>query len=94
MRNRITHRLPFVVWCKIDLSAGKKEQILFPDDPESDDVIPVTENDVDILETCKNWLYEILAFVDQTSIFIFREMGEVKGINTETGEKNWYRESF
>ena len=83
MRNRITHRLPFVVRGKI----GEKNRILFPDDPENDDVVPITKEDIDILETCKKWVYEILAFVDQTSIIVFQKMGEVTAINIETGEK-------
>ena len=80
MRNRITHRLPFLL-------KGKDNIIFFPDDPESDDVIPQTEQQIDIVKTCKEWLYEILTFVDQTTILVFKKIARIKTVNIETGEK-------
>lgn len=84
MRNRITHRLPFVTRGKLSPTV---HPLLFPDDPESDDVTPQTESDIDLLETCREWLYEILSFVDQTSITVFQEIGEITAIDNKTGEK-------
>jgi len=80
MRNRITHRLPFI-------TKGKLNQIFFPDDPKSDNVDPLTKKEIDILKTCKEWLYEILSFVDQTSIIVFPKMGQIRAIDNKTGEE-------
>lgn len=80
MRNRITHRLPFVV-------RGKSDQIFFPDNPESDDADPSVENEIDVLETCRKWLLEILRFVDQTSTIVMPKMGRITAYDKKTGNK-------
>ena len=87
MRNRITHRLPFVTRGVLSLT---KHMFLFPDDPNSDDVVLKTENDIDVLETCKDWVYKILNFVDQTSIIAFRNsrlVTQLKAFDKSTGEE-------
>ena len=86
MRNRITHRLPFVTRGMISLTG---HMFFFPDYPESDDVNPKTENEIDVLSTCKNWVYEILEFVDQTSIVAFKNSSivtHIKAVDTNTGK--------
>lgn len=80
MRNRITHRLPFI-------TKGKMNQIFFPDDPESDNVDPLTEKEIDILKTCQIWINENLSFVEQTSIIVFQKMDQIKAIDNKTGEE-------
>ena len=80
MRNRITHRLPFII-------KGRNDKIFFPDDPENDNANPQTEDQIDLFETSKEWLYKILTFVDQNSIIVFKKIVRINATNTETGEK-------
>lgn len=87
MRNRVMHRLPFV-------TQGTNDQIFFPDDPDSDDVIPSTENKIDVCETCNLWLHEILSFVDRTSLLVFRHAAKIKILSKETGEELNLEEYF
>lgn len=87
MRNRITHRLPFV-------TKGKLDQIFFPDDPDSDDVDPLTEKNIDVLKACKKWLHDILLFVDQTSITIYTKIARIKAIDNKTGKEVDFEERF
>ena len=91
MRNRITHRLPFVRRGKLKPTV---HPLLFPNRPESDDVTPQIENDIDLLQTCRKCLYEILSFVDQTSIILFQEMGEIKAVDNKTGKEVNIEEHF
>jgi hypothetical protein len=87
MRNRITHRLPFVTRGVASLTGHR---FFFPDDPENDDINPKTENEIDVLTTCKNWVYEILEFVDQTSIIAFKKspvITQMKAVDTMTGDE-------
>jgi len=87
MRNMVTHRLPFRF-------KGSDTRLFFPDDPDSDEVYPTTDLMIDVCKTCKKWLYEILFFVDQTSIEIFLNMAELKVIGDETGTEFDFREHF
>ena len=87
MRNRITHRLPFVTRGVLSLTGNL---LFFPDDPDNDDFNPKTENEIDVLTTCKNWVYEILEFVDQTSIIAFKNspvINQLKAVDTKTGKE-------
>jgi len=80
LRNRITHRLPFVF-------RGMNDQIFLPDNPNDDDVIPKTKKQIDVGETCRRWLYEILEFVDQTSLLVFKEIAKIQIYNKNTGKE-------
>lgn len=80
MRNRITHRLPFVF-------RGMNDQIFFPDDPDDDDVDPKTELEIDVGITCKDWLYGILEFVDQTSLQVFQKIAKIQAFSKSTGKE-------
>ena len=80
MRNRITHRLPFVM-------RGMNDQVFFPDDPMSDDVGPSTEKQIDLIETCDLWLNSVLRFVDRTSLVVFTKIARFEAISKETGEQ-------
>jgi len=80
MRNRITHRLPFVF-------RGMNDQIFFPDDPDDDEVDPKTELGIDVGITCKEWLYGILEFVDRTSLQIFQKIAKIQAISKITGKE-------
>lgn len=71
MRNRITHRLPV-------LYQGMNDQLFFPDDPFDDDISPKTDEQIDVLETCTNWIYGILEFVDNTSLLVAKEIAELQ----------------
>lgn len=80
MRNMITHRLPYQ-------TLGQNTQLFFPDDPDSDEVTPKIENKIDVYETCRMWLNQILTFVDRTSVLVFQEMANLKMIDNETGKE-------
>ena len=70
MRNRITHRLPFVL-------KGMNDQIYFPDDPNDDEIFPKTDSMIDIYQTCRDWLYGILEFVDNSSVLVLSKLGKM-----------------
>lgn len=80
MRNRITHRLPFVL-------KGMNDQIFFPDDPNDDALTPSTEKMIDVKSTCFNWLSEILSFVDRASYQVYLERCEILLFHNENGEE-------
>ena len=87
MRNMITHRLPFQF-------KSRDTKLFFPDDPDSDEVRPTTEMKIDVCETCKKWLYEILFFVDQTSLVVLPEMASLTVTNKITGKQVDFREYY
>jgi hypothetical protein len=70
MRNRITHRLPFVI-------KGMNDQIYFPDNPNDDNIFPKTDLMIDIYQTCRDWLHEILEFVDTSSVLVFEMIAKM-----------------
>jgi hypothetical protein len=89
MRNRITHRLPFLL-------KGMDDQFFLPDDPESDTVEPRTDLKIDLLETCEKWLFEILEFVDQASFIIYKDISEYQlmdGKGNPVSEDEWVETS-
>jgi len=89
MRNRITHRLPFVL-------KGVDDQFFLPDDPESDEVEQKTDSKIDLLETCEKWLFEILEFVDQASFLIFKAVSNYEFMDGEgkpVSEEEWVETS-
>jgi hypothetical protein len=79
MRNRITHRLPFVL-------RGMNDQIFFPDFPEKDELIPSVDKQIDVLDTCREWLHNVLAFLDKSTFIIFSSVAHITTIRKETGE--------
>lgn len=79
MRNRITHRLPFVL-------RGMNDKIFFPDFPEKDEIQPSIKKQIDILETCQIWLNTILSLVDLATFLIYSRVAIVKSYRKDTGE--------
>lgn len=79
MRNRVTHRLPFVL-------KGMNNQIYFPDDPNDDEVSPKTDAKIDIYHTCRDWLYGILDFIDNTSVLVLSTLGKITPYDKEGSE--------
>ena len=82
MRNRLTHRLPFV-W------KGKENQFFYPDDPNNDDINPKVEMEIDILSTSEGWLFQILKFIDDTSLLVFKKIAEITPYDMEGNEITW-----
>jgi len=80
MRNRITHRLPFVI-------RGMNDQIFFPDNPNNDAAIPAIEKEIDFCDTCRKWLYGILTFVDRTSLIVFKNIARLETLDKKTRKK-------
>jgi len=79
MRNRITHKLPIVL-------RGMNDQIYFPDNPNDDNIFPKTDLMIDIYQTCRDWLHEILEFVDTSSVLVFEMIAKMV-INDEDGHE-------
>lgn len=79
MRNRITHRLPFVL-------KGMNDQIYFPDDPDDDEVFPKTDLMIDIYQTCRDWLFGILEFVDNSSVLVLGKLGKMATYDEDGNE--------
>lgn len=84
MRNRLTHRLPFVV-------KGMNDQLFFPDNPYDEDISPKTDNQIDILERCNEWIYGIIGFVDMITLLIFQEIAKFD-YKTKDGKSITYEE--
>ena len=80
MRNMVTHRLPFQI-------VGRGVRVFFPDDPESDVSRPSTKMGIDVYETCRTWLYEILDFIDKTSVLVYQKMGKIQFVDKITGKE-------
>ena len=79
MRNRITHRLPFVI-------RGMNDQLFFPDEPNDDEVVPKTTKYIDVCVTIEKWINEILGFVDRASLLVFTKIAKLEAYNKNTGE--------
>lgn len=63
MRNRSTHRLPFTY-------SGTNLDAYLPDDPDEDDPVYSIKKKIELYPTVKQWLFEILALVDDVCEFI------------------------
>ena len=71
MRNRITHRLPF------DIRIAGAPRILFPDDPNSDDMYPSTDKKIEVITRCETWINGILSFLDNVTGELMKHLGVV-----------------
>lgn len=53
------------------------DQIYFPDNPNDDNIFPKTDLMIDIYQTCRDWLHEILEFVDTSSVLVFEMIAKM-----------------
>jgi len=76
IRNMIAHRLPFV-------TRGNDTKLYFPDDPNEDAIIPKMDREIDIYDTCKEWVHSFFSFLDKGTYLCFNQIARIELRNTE-----------
>jgi len=62
------------------------DQIFLPDFPETDEIQPSIEKQIDVLETCRVWLNNVLCFVDLATFLVYSQFSVMNTYRKDTGK--------